>query len=707
MAIRNYEEKPQPARSRGAGSSDKKLVDLIKGWKSDSQGLVGTWENNQNKWHKLRMRVKKTKTFPFPGCSNIRIPTLDIKIRKIKANLYNAIFGIRPVVQVIPTPQGKWETASKIEKFLDHLIMNVMRINNKAIILIDQALEKGFYLAKPYWRTEITTRIEKMSLDDITIDEAMWLFSSVRTPEEIAQKLAERFDVDHHPLVGNDNRTALLDAAEETMSGKADISITVQDVIYNFPDIALASPERVYVPTTTGFDPQGAGYIVHEFYEPLTMVRQNVHNKGWDKKALKKLEKEKSSDIKDKTTDMTKDQREGIERIQKTSELVRLYEAYCWYDINGDGVKEKCVITMAPDFDVVFRKITVPFYSGKFPFIKFFYELTDDRWFSHRGLPELLEDIVKEIDIQHMQKIDSQTMRNAPMFLYRAGQVNPNVIQFTFGQGIGVPGMQPLDDMIKPFSATNTNAEFSYEREQQMLETKIEEMTGTVDFTLQSMINKREPRTASEVNLQQQTANLVFSLDATLVRTAFEDLFNWCWELWCQYGDDEYEFRYFGKGTGGEGENIKLTKEEAQGKYKITVRGNDQNTNPQVRVQKAQTILQGMNNPVAMQTGIINPVNLYNGYKRFYQELDVPNWEELITDPKEAMQQMAQQQKAAAEQKNLDNIKTKFSDLAPGEQAQVLIKMGFKPDVVGRLLGKEQDLAKEAGSGRVQGGANK
>jgi len=233
-------------------------------------------------------------------------------------------------------------------------------------------------------------------------------------------------------------------------------------------------------------------------------------------------------------------------------------------------------------------------------------------------------------------------------------------------------------------------------------------MTGTVDFTLQSMINKREPRTASEVNLQQQNANLVFSLDSTIMRTAFEDLFNWCWELWCQYGDDEYEFKYFGRDTGGQGEDIKLTKEEAQGKYKITVRGNDQNTNPQLRVQKAQTILQGMNNPVAMQTGIINPINLYNGYKRFYQELDVPNWEELITDPKEAMQQMAQQQKAAADQKNLDNIKTKFSDLAPGEQAQVLIKMGFKPDVVGRLLGKEQDLMKEAGKdGGVQKPANK
>jgi len=45
MTIRNYDERPQPARSRGGGS-EKKLVDLIKGWKDDSQGMVGTWENN-------------------------------------------------------------------------------------------------------------------------------------------------------------------------------------------------------------------------------------------------------------------------------------------------------------------------------------------------------------------------------------------------------------------------------------------------------------------------------------------------------------------------------------------------------------------------------------------------------------------------------------------------------------------------------------
>ena len=701
MAIRNYEEKPQPARSMGSNAKTKKLVDLIKGWKHDSEGLVGTWQSNQEKWHKLRMRNKKTKSFPFPGCSNIRIPTLDIKIRKLKSNLYNAIFGIRPVVQVIPTPQGKWETASKIEKFLDHLIMNVMRIAPKAVIIIDQMLEKGFYLGKPYWRTEITTRIEEMSIDDITLDEAMWLFSPSRTEEEVAQALAQRFDVDTHSLVSKENQTALMDAVEDVLSGKDKISFAVQDVIYNFPDVGLAAPERCYVPTTTGYDPQGAGYLIHEFFQSLNQVKQNATHKSWDKKAVKKIEKDKKTDLEEKNIDITKDKREGIERLKKTSELVRLWECYCWYDINGDGIKEKCVVTMAPDFDVVFRKITLPFYSGKFPFVKFFYELTDDRWFSHRGLPEIIEDIVKEIDIQHMQKIDSQTMRNAPMFIFRAGQVNPNVVQFIFGQGIGVGGLAPLDDVIKPFAATNTNAEFSYEREQQMLETKIEELTGQVDFTLQSMINKREPRTASEVNLQQQNANLVFSLDATMLRNSFEDLFNWCWELWCQYGDDEYEFRYFGRDVGKEGESIKLSKEEAQGKYKITVRGNDQNTNPQLRIQKAQTILQGMVNPLVLQMGVVNPINIYNGFKRFYQELDVPNWEELITDPKQAQQQQAQQQQAAEERKNLDNIKTKFSDLAPGEQAQVLIKMGYKPDAVGRMLGKQQDLSKEAGSGKV------
>ena len=77
-------------------------VKTVDDWKEESEGWTSAWENKQDKWHRLRMRIKKPKNFPFKGCSNIRMPTLDIKIRKQKAALLNVVFGIRPIVQVSP-----------------------------------------------------------------------------------------------------------------------------------------------------------------------------------------------------------------------------------------------------------------------------------------------------------------------------------------------------------------------------------------------------------------------------------------------------------------------------------------------------------------------------------------------------------------------------------------------------------------------------
>ena len=109
------------------------LVSEIKKLVEDSIGMTSTWEQNQVKYHKMRMRIKKAKNFPFVGCANIRMPTVETKIRKLKAALNNVIFGIRPIVQVIPSPGSNWQTAIKIEKFLDHLLMDVIKIKDKCI----------------------------------------------------------------------------------------------------------------------------------------------------------------------------------------------------------------------------------------------------------------------------------------------------------------------------------------------------------------------------------------------------------------------------------------------------------------------------------------------------------------------------------------------------------------------------------------------
>jgi hypothetical protein len=659
--------------------NDASLVARISGWVDDSRNWVSAWEYNQEKWHRLRMRIKKTKSFPFVGCANIRMPTVETKIRKLKSALMNVLTGIRPIVQVVPTPSGNWVGALKIEKFLDHLLMEVMNIKNKLIITVDQALEKGFYVVKPYWKIEVINRVETIKLSDMSVEEAQWIFDPNRRPEELGSAVAKKFDVDTSPRVVDENRTAIDNAVQKILSGEKEVDLTVQDVICDYPDIALCP--KIFVPTTTGYNPQDAQYIVHEFYIPLQELKSNVEYKGWKDISAKEIEAKGNIDLEGlgNELEVTKDEREGITRLQSEGNLVKIHECFCYYDINNDGVEEKCIVTIAPEFGKLLRKISLPYYSGKFPFVKFFYELTEDRWFSHRGIPEIIEDIVKEIDMQHMQKLDYGTMANSPLFVYRAGMINKNATQFLFGQGVPVHGMSPLNDTFAPLNKQNPNIEFSYEREEMLLNAKVEELIGQVDFTLQSMINKRQPRTLGEVQLQNQNMQQVFSLDADLFRGQFEELVNWVWDLWCQYGDENYEFMYFGQSS--QGQSIKMSKEELQGKYRITIRGNDQNTNPQVRLQKAQQILMAAQNPMMLQVGVITPANIYSSMARFYQELEIPNWEELISQPQPP-------------QPPPPNVKIGMEDMTDAEAAQVLAKQGIQPDMQGRSL-KSQAIVQE------------
>lgn len=684
MSYKTKKKSSKPVESPDSNQGDE-LFRYVSEKYDDAKSGRETWINKQVKYNKLRMRIKKAKTFPFVGCSNIRMPTAEIKIRKVKAALYNVIFGTRPIVQAVPPPSGRYEMALKIEKFLDHLLMERMKIQNKAIIAIDQELEQGFFLLKPYWCLEITTRKETYNLKDFSLEEVYFLYDSRTTQAMIKEFLVQEFDVDLSEKVRKDNENALDEAAKKIDFGETDFEFSVQDVIKDIPEVALVSPEKCFVPSNTGYDPQSSECIIHEDYYPYHVLQTNAEHFGWDIKGVEEIGDYKGNNQDTQNMkESNRDLQEGIDSLNSPNHLVRVWEYCGWYDINDDGVKEKCMAYFAPDFNKTLKKMTLPLLSGKFPFVKLFYELTSDRWYAHRGMVEIAEDIIKEIDIQHNMKIDQQTIRNAPMFLYRAGMVNPNLIQLIPNQAIPIKGMGPLRDNVDVLNNTNPNAEFSYEREQQILESKLEELFGQTDFTLQSMINKRQPRTLGEVELQQQNMQQVFALDAGMHTEQFTELVNHVWDLWCQYGPDEYEFNYFGQQGW---EKIKMSKEEIQGKYKVSIRGNDRNTNPNVRIQKAQQILLATQNPVLIQAGVITPPQMIAGLKRFYQYLEVDNWEELIN-----LQWQPPPPPSPAQ-----IVPPEFDELVDGEQAQVLASVGIQPDVQGRMMRKQMELNESMG----------
>lgn len=657
---------------------------LVSNCFDEGHNNASVFEKEAEKWHKLRMRIKKHKSNPFKGCSNIRMPTLETKIRKLKASRINTVLGIRPVVQAKASPTGSSDVATKVEKLLDHLIMDVMKIRPKIIIGDDQSLEKGFYLFKPYWDRQIHQRVETLKIEDIPLSQVLQFFQPQLKRLDREKLIIDFISADMHKLVEYDNKKEIKRIIKELFAGKPEVEFSLKDVIKNQPDVALCAPERIVVPSTSGFDVQCTQWMIHEFFLPYETVKANGELKGWDVSGFDAINPNTKADLKQRNSnlDEIKEYREGIERLQETNaNLVKIHEWYGWADLKGDGNLSQAIITIAPEFFIKLRKIANPYPSAHKPFVKTYYELTDDRWFSHRGIPELLEDIVKEIDVQHMQKIDSQTIRNSVMFAFRPEMVKTKTVQFKTAQGIPVHGFSKLDDVIKPIHLTNTNAEHSYKDEQMILESKAGELLGQTDFTLQSMINRREPRTASEVNFHQMSDQLLNSLDLQIFIDSITELFNWIWELWLQYGEEEYEFKYFGEDK-VKGESIKITREEFQGKYTINVRGNDQNTNPQIKIQKAEFIDNSLKNPVALQMGIVTPTNVYNSMKRMYEILDVDKIDDYLTQPPE---------KPEPPPPPMPDVKINFEDLSPKERAQVLQMHGIKPDIQGQMLKKEQN----------------
>jgi hypothetical protein len=64
------------------------------------------------------------------------------------------------------------------------------------------------------------------------------------------------------------------------------------------------------------------------------------------------------------------------------------------------------------------------------------------------------------------------------------------------------------------------------------------------------------------------------------------------------------------------------------------------------------------------------------------QEMDIPNWQELVMPPEMIAQQMQQSQQKPQTQ----DIRIKPKDMTDAEVAQLLQSRGIRPDVQGRAL---------------------
>ena len=572
------------------------------------------WEHKQRVFYERRYGIRDDKNFPWPGSSNINIPLIDKTIRRQKPVYVNAIFGVNPVLSIETLGEGDPERARRIENFYDWLIRYKMdRCRETQIQSVDHFLTYGQSYIKVVWdhRTERKTRTLDLSFlpDDVNRNEI--------SDEDFAQ-LAPQMGLD---LNEKEDLKAFESVLKQFRDGKDKLKVSLQVMKQNAPRWEFVDSRDVIVPFDSADDIDSLPWICHRMYMTPAEIRERGIHGMYDEDVASKVA------LESKTSEMGSDDssyinsartvREGVSASSASGSFIELHEIYFYHDIDGDGLEEQCVMTVAADSMEVLRLIEYPYEHGEWPFTRFAYEITEPRWYSPRGIPEMLYDLNAEINAQHNAKLDRMTIQNAITFKVREGSVrNPSQLRFRPGGYIPVRRM----DDIQPI--THQVMDYSFEAEERTLKAYAEEYVGVQDFGISNVNQRVERRTAAEVQEISRISQMQSALDIQIFQESMRRLHRQTLFLWSQYGDMTVIINIDGR------EPVVFNRWDLYKDFDLIPTGRLDNLDSRSRAQKALADMQVASSPV------FSPfVNSYELLRDYFENSDYRSSRRLLRAP--------------------------------------------------------------------------
>ena len=610
-------------------------------------------DDKLRRWYKKRYGIRpSSKNFPWPGSSNIHVFLTDEKIRKMKPNYINLAFEGDPTVRFQALGGTPIERATSAELLMDWILKYKMNqapgINYfKALSLtVDRMLEKGKGFAKVIWDyqdvhtttfvdvNELPLEVQQVINDPLIADEE--LKAIIYSLTELTPEIDE--DVEQADRMVSDFR-----------DGNRVLRYKAKTEIYNGPRVVPVDDKDLLVPSYTT-DIQTATRITHRIYMTENDLKMAARNGKYKKSVVKKIiengekKAQKGGPIGDKLMSVEqletlKKEREGVGQSETTSELFEIWEIYTWYDIDGDGVDEKVVITYHPGTKQELRMIEFPYNHYKWPFVVFDYEYNDDRFYSQRGLPELLDHYQTVLTVQENAKLDRMTLANSLQFKYRIGAINPKNIRFIPGQGIPVHRMDDLQELQV------SNIDISFDNEMEKIRRLTETYIGQPDMDVGQLAGGAERRTAFEVSEMVSMGKQIFSFDGRLFKDALHKLYDQVFELWIQYGPNQAEVRATGS------QPLVVSKLDVIGNFNIVPSGDFTMLSRTLEVQRAFAELQ-----LAL-TDNSGAIDKYHAWENYFRKSDPRNTQLLLNSREQYMQIQQMQQEEAKRQQAFELAK--------------------------------------------------
>lgn len=626
MGTKKGQSKPHPESLKEVNSL--KLTTEITSFVNDLAGEIEEEDGYRKQWaeaidklDRLRYGIRRKKMSPWPGCANYSMPLIDSDISRLKPSYVNLI-KVSPVVVFEPYGPEDVEPARKRECLYDWRLKNKVKFFKPYCYGVDQVLgAPGQTVFRIIWKFTTRTYTEEIDISELSQDVIDVIYDA-RMPDDVLFKILEEelnADLDY-----KENEDAIRKAIKDFRNGKTILELTLYETKDDQPElIACNVKDDLVVPKDTK-EINDARFIDYSFWITKNDLKIAMRDGKYEEYVDYEIDGWANTDKRETCND----------------EMILMHETCCWYDVNNDGIKERCITTW-PDAqpESVLRFIELPYDHGMWPYVQIKRELTEAGFYSTRGIPYLDEDFQIGISTAVNQAIDNGTIVNNPERVARKGILsNPNNRRYIPGELTEING-SPAEYETRQLANSSQpvllqQAQYLKQWSGERFGQQTTGLSGGVELPGNSMGGKKTAREIDALISMQGNAQ---SLDLVVFQAQMGDVHYQIDALYEQFGSDEEEIITNQK-------PMKVSRQEIQGRFNIIPNGRMDNADPGMRLKKSMSAFQiGFQNPVVKQDELI---------KMVMRDID-ERWAQILIKTPQEIQ--AEQQKQMAMQQATEN----------------------------------------------------
>lgn len=636
------------------------------------------WDSNTDNFINQRYGIREVKNFPWPNCANYVIPLIDSDINRIKPS-YASLIDVYPIVIFEPYGDEDIEAAEMHEVYFDWLLKARMNYFNNYMLGIDYLLEQGIVVWKITYKYSTRTYTEEVDLSDIDPKILQALYDPIVTDEMLQQIFIEEFEVDDEH---EDNIKEVQKAIKKFREGKTKFKLTLRETNDDQPEVCPRSLRYDIVFPLETTDLNQAKFIDDKFQvsiNDLKIAMKDDKYITYDDETIKSWAANYANDYRRRPGQRTM---AGTVSSTPDEDNIWLHETCLWHDVNGDGIKERCICTW-PDAqpEMILRFIELPYEHDMWPYVAVKREINDPAFFASRGIPALDLDFQLGISTSFNQSVDNGTITNTPQVVMKENSLaNPRNIRYVPGEKV-VVRTQMADYETRVLG--NGSQPYLFNAAQ-YLKSWSNERIGNVTSGLSQANNspgqgQDGQKTAKEINVVEQVGTEIQSLDLQVFQQQMALVYYQIDALDNQFGNqDEIAFVSQGKPQ-------KMTRQEIQGRFKYVPNGRLDNSNPQLRMSKSFKMLQMFLNDPDIKQRELKRIALDDFDIKLARKIFKTDEEKAQEQQQMMQQQQAQKQEAIQTQLQLKQagsdieLHRELSKMHNQAQTDVLKQGGLNP----------------------------